>query len=136
MAVEDGALLGQILGRLNQSLTGGRIPLSLRSRSSSSSAHASTSIITQALQVYEQCQKRRTTTNVKGALNNRHFYHMPDGMEQRRRDGLLARHTWTDEKSEYTWCDMGYDDKLLNVDVLGDADRAYDRWLEGVAGAE
>lgn len=117
MAVEDGAILGRVLGRLNQEVVKGRVPDAARSQS-----------ITEALRVYERSQKRRTTTNVQGAVNNRHFYHMVDGPQQQRRDSILANHTWTDEASEYAWCDMGYNDKLLNVDVLGDVDKAFNSW--------
>jgi salicylate hydroxylase len=75
MAVEDGAIIGQLLGRLNQI-----------SRNSNITRHNLQGRINSALQLYEHCQKKRTTINVQGALNNRHFYHMSDGEEQRLRD--------------------------------------------------
>lgn len=120
MAVEDGAILGQLLGRLNENLNNGNIDRSMLYSS-----------ITSVLQLYEECQKKRTTINVQGAINNRHFYHLPDGPEQRLRDELLAHHTWTDERSEYTWCDTNYSKELLDVDVLRNADKIFENWARG-----
>lgn len=118
MAVEDGATIGLLLGRLNHCFSTGQIPSSAR-RSS----------VAEVLALYELCQKQRTTTNVKGALNNRHFYHMQDGSEQQERDTMLASHTWTDERSQHLWCDMLYDRQLLDVDVLGNAEERFRQWL-------
>ncbi|KAK5053696.1 hypothetical protein LTR84_001657 [Exophiala bonariae] len=118
MAVEDGAIIGQLLGRLNQNLRDGNI-----------NRHNLQGRITSVLQLYEHCQKKRTTINVQGALNNRHFYHMSDGEEQRLRDHLLAHHTWTDEKSVYKWCDMSYSEELLDANVLENAEKTFDDWV-------
>ncbi|KAJ4352591.1 uncharacterized protein N0V89_007940 [Didymosphaeria variabile] len=121
MAVEDGAIIGRLLGQLNRQLSQGVIPASLQRESISS-----------VLGLYEKSQKRRTTTNVKGAINNRSFYHMPDGPEQEARDAELARHTWTDETSDYMWCNMAYNKELLGTDSLSNADALFDDWLETV----
>jgi salicylate hydroxylase len=120
MAVEDGAIIGRLLGKLNRQLRNGSIARNTQCAS-----------ITRVLQLYEECQKKRTTINVQGAVNNRHFYHMTDGLEQMLRDKLLALHTWTDERSEYTWCDMRYHAELLDVDVLANADTMFDNWFGG-----
>lgn len=121
MAVEDGAIIGSLLGRLNRKLNEQVIPSSLQRQS-----------ISDVLGLYEKCQKRRTTTNVQGAISNRNFYHMPDGPEQEARDAELARHTWTDEKSEHLWCNMPYNRELLDTDVLRNASALFDDWLETV----
>lgn len=121
MAVEDGAIIGSLLGRLNRQLAEGVISPALQRES-----------ISEVLRLYEKCQKHRTTTNVQGAINNRHFYHMPDGPEQRARDAELARHTWTNEKSENLWCDMSYNRDLLATDVLAIANAVFDEWLKGL----
>lgn len=119
MAVEDGAIIGSLVGRLNRKLNEQVIPSSLQRAS-----------ISDVLSLYEKCQKRRTTTNVQGAISNRAFYHMPDGPEQEARDAELARHTWTDEKSEHLWCNMPYNRELLDTDVLRNASALFDNWLQ------
>jgi len=117
MAVEDGAIIGHLLGALNTKLQNENIPESHRSHS-----------ISQVLQLYESLQKHRSTQNVLGAKNNRAFYHMEDGPEQQKRDEELLRHTWTNEPSQYRWCDMQYNADLLGVDVLKIAQQVFESW--------
>lgn len=119
MAVEDGAIIGRLLGRLNRNLSQGVIPASQQRDS-----------ISRVLELYEKAQKRRTTTNVKGAIDNRNFFHMPDGPEQEARDLELARHTWTEETSDYMWLNMAYNRELLHTDSLKNANALFDDWLE------
>jgi salicylate hydroxylase len=110
MAVEDGAILGVMLGQLNRAMLDESI--------------AETDLATavpEVLQRYESSQKRRTTINVQGAVDNRRFFHMEDGPEQEERDELLKRHTWMEETSEYKWCDMPYNRALMDVDVVREA---------------
>lgn len=38
----------------------------------------------------------------------------------------MVKHTWTDEQSEYEWCDMGYDKLLLQADVLREIGQTVD----------
>jgi salicylate hydroxylase len=118
MAVEDGGIIGDLIGRLNRELLKGVIPQSRRYES-----------INAVLGLYEQSQKNRTTVNVKGAISNRAFFHLPDGSEQEDRDEELAKHTFTNEDSRYTWCDVPYNKQLLNADVIHDASDRFDRWL-------
>jgi salicylate hydroxylase len=118
MAVEDGAIIGNLIGRLNRKLLKGVIPHSRRHEG-----------INAVLNLYEQSQKRRTTVNVKGAISNQNFFHLPDGSEQEDRDKELAEHTFTNEKSGYMWADMPYNKQLLDADVIHDASDRFDRWL-------
>jgi len=119
MAIEDGAIIGRLLGRLNRKLNQGVIPASQQRES-----------ISRVLELYEKAQKRRTTTNVKGAIDNRNFFHMPDGPEQEARDLELARHTWTEETSDHLWCNMAYNRELFGTDSLRKANALFDDWLE------
>lgn len=121
MAVEDGAIIGRLLGQINQKLDQAVIPASLQRESISS-----------VLGLYETSQKSRTTTNVKGAINNRYFYHMSDGPEQEARDSELARHTWTNETSNYLWCNMAYNRELLSTNTLQNANAVFNSWLDGI----
>jgi salicylate hydroxylase len=57
MAVEDGAAIGILIGSLSQS------------RLQDREAH-----IPEILRLYEAMRKRRTTTNVQGAIENRHLF--------------------------------------------------------------
>ncbi|KAF2992993.1 hypothetical protein E8E13_000921 [Curvularia kusanoi] len=121
MAVEDGAIIGRLLGRLGHELNRGVIPMSLQRES-----------IKSVLKLYEKYQKSRSTTNVKGAISNRYTFHLPDGPEQEARDSELARHTWTEERSNHMWCDMAYNKELLGTDSLKNANALFDDWLETV----
>jgi salicylate hydroxylase len=118
MAVEDGGIIGHLIGRLNHELLNGVIPPSRRHES-----------INAVLGLYEQSQKHRTTVNVKGAISNRAFFHLPNSSEQEDRDKELARHTFTNEESGYMWCDMPYNKQLLDADVISDASDRFDSWL-------
>jgi salicylate hydroxylase len=118
IAVEDGGIIGNLIGRLNHELLNGVIPQSRRRES-----------INAALGLYEQSQKNRTTVNVKGAISNRAFFHLPDSSEQEDRDEELANHTFTNKESGYMWCDMPYNRQLLDADVICDASERFDGWL-------
>jgi salicylate hydroxylase len=127
MAVEDGAIIGALLGRLDRYLTSRDSSLS-----SLSNPPPKSQLIHDVLSIFEKCQKHRTTINVQGAVNNRHFYHMPDGPEQRQRDAELARHTWADEASDHLWMDMAYNRNLLGTDVLTAASAMFDDYVVGL----
>ncbi|KAF1813356.1 FAD/NAD(P)-binding domain-containing protein [Eremomyces bilateralis CBS 781.70] len=117
MAVEDGAILGRFLGKLFLLLQNGSI-------SPASEAES----ISRVLKLYETIRKHRTTQNVQGAISNRHFYHLPDGPEQQKRDEEMAKHSFTTETSEYKFLDMKYNADLLEVPVLREAGKAFDSW--------
>lgn len=117
MAVEDGAIIGKLLGMLNSVLIKGENPTASKAQS-----------ISEVLHLYESLQKHRTTFNVKGAINSRYFYHMVDGSEQQARDDELAKHPWTDETSQYMWCNMQYQAQLLKFDVIKNVEVAFKSW--------
>lgn len=75
MAVEDGAVLGMLLGMAHERLEG---------RLSATQIH-------QILLRYEYLRKQRTTINVQGAIHNRWFFHLPDGEDQISRDSVLKK---------------------------------------------
>lgn len=112
MAVEDGAVLGVLLGNLNRS-----------------GLQKPASHIPDIFRLYEALQKTRTTTNVKGAIANQQMYHMPDGPEQRARDAELAIADWK-KSSSFLWADMEYQKSLLAFDSMGAAEKAFDRWIK------
>ena len=119
MAVEDGLVLGLLLGRLHSTQA---IP-DARKRAS----------ISRVLQLFESLRKQRTTIIVKGAIQNRTFFHMPDGEEQEARDRALAEVDWV-KPCVWQWADIGYQKKMLGFDMVTDTHRAFEAWVEGVDG--
>lgn len=113
MAIEDGAVLGNLLGFLVEDC-----------KQSSESAHGH---VNSLLQVYERLRKLRTTTNVKGAEANRYMFHLEDGDEQQRRDADLKSHDWV-SPSRWRWADGTAQDELLGHDVIAESEREYSRW--------
>lgn len=118
MAIEDGAVLGQLLGSLSKDY-----------KQSPELAHGHVSSL---LQVYEKLRKMRTTTNVKGAEANRYMFHLEDGDEQKRRDAELKSHDWI-RPSRWRWADGTAQDELLGHDVIAESEREYDAWKSGNA---
>lgn len=111
MAVEDGAVLGYLLGRvakLQQTDGTDRIP--------------------SVLALYEKLRKSRTTVNVLGAINNRKLFHLPDGPEQVERDDELVNHDWVNGRAKWHWIDSEYQSTLLGFDALKDAEAAFEKW--------
>lgn len=119
MAVEDGGVLGVLLGMYNKSKL-----------ESIPNALPRDATIPALLSLYEQLRKRRTTVNVQGAVRNRWFYHLPDGEEQRARDVEMANYDFVDGRSSYSWLDSKYNMNLLGFDALEDARKAYITWLD------
>lgn len=116
MAIEDGAVLGNLLGSLVKD-----------EKQLSGSAHGH---ISSLLQVYEKLRKMRTTTNVKGAEANRYMYHLEDGDEQRQRDADLQSVDWI-RPSRWRWADPAAQDELLGHDVIVESEREYNVWKSG-----
>lgn len=119
MAVEDGAVLGVLLG-------------SLQAASEKSGYAANPSLIANVLKLYESIRKRRSQDNVDGALHNGYYYHLPDGEEQEKRDReleILASQGWKG-KCSFNWGDAEYQQKLLGFDVLKDAEDRFTQWWE------
>jgi salicylate hydroxylase len=114
MAVEDGAVLGRLLGLFSEhNLPKSKLP--------------------ELLRVYEKARKDRTTTVVKTADGNRELYHMVDGPEQQQRDRLMKEHDWWDEGRRFPWTfgDLGFLRELYGFDAVGSAEGMFGKWLEG-----
>ena len=111
MAVEDGAVLGLLLGRLHAAKrpdTKEKIP--------------------SVLKLYEGLRKSRTTVNVQGSIRNRDMFHLSDGPEQAKRDEALLKVNWRGP-CEWQWGDMEYLKRLWGFDAVGDAKIAVEKWL-------
>ena len=117
MAVEDGLVLGLLLGHLQAN--------------TSMSDQDKRTHITTVLQLFEALRKKRTTVNVKGAIANRKMFHMHDGPEQEARDQELAEVDWQ-RPCSWGWADMGYQKKMLAFDSVLDTNNAFDAWLSGL----
>jgi salicylate hydroxylase len=136
MAVEDGAVIGTLLGRL-------QVSLDLEPRKDQPE------IVSEILSLYESLRKKRTTTNVQGMCDNdvldstddrdagavacQDFYHLRDGDEQVYRDGLLQQYDCTGKwpaNCKWNWGDAGYQQALLGFDAVDDAHRQFDIWRE------
>ena len=123
MAVEDGVVIGTLLGRLQRS----RELLLEKYRQKS---------VHDVLKLYERLRKNRTTLNVKGAVQCQDFYHLRDGDEQIYRDDILHRFDESEEWPEsckWNWGDAQYQGSLLGFDVVEDAHQQFDRWLAHAA---
>ncbi|KAF3808726.1 FAD-dependent monooxygenase OpS4 [Colletotrichum gloeosporioides] len=114
MAVEDGAVLGKLLGLLNNSSNG----------------TAPAELIPEVLQLYETLRKSRTTVNVQGARSNQKWYQIPDGPEQEARDAEMAGAKLADGLSPtgWRWIDPEYQKELLGHDVVAEAVKAFGEW--------
>jgi salicylate hydroxylase len=117
MAVEDGVVLGNLLGRLAEDF-------------SQETAQAKVPTI---LELFEILRKKRTTLNVKGALANRHLFHMQDGEEQRQRDHDLRNYDGV-SMSPWQWVDPAYQGQLLGFDVVEDSNTKYEGWKKSFCG--
>ncbi|KKK26655.1 hypothetical protein ARAM_002541 [Aspergillus rambellii] len=117
MAVEDGGVLGLLLGIAHARL-GGKLPADR---------------IKQILSLFENLRKHRTTVNVQGAVHNRWFYHLPDGEEQAKRDKVLKEVNWAQPKpGPYEWASSTYQDQLLGYDVLREAGKVFETWWKDI----
>ncbi len=117
MAVEDGAILGTLLAKLRDT----KLPSNPTEKNAK---------LTDLFRLYEGLRKKRTETNVLGAIHTRHYYHLADGEEQRDRDAQLAGlggKKWQGSCS-FNWGDAEYQKSLLGFDVLADAERRFDAW--------
>ncbi|KAF2101149.1 putative salicylate hydroxylase [Rhizodiscina lignyota] len=118
MAVEDGAILGHLLGRLGKSASSGQIPEKLS--------------IPHILKMFEQLRKHRTTVNVRGAINNQRLFHMPDGPGRDERDRILGQTNWeTQTPTVFSWNNLEYQRNMLSFDFIADADCAFDKFVQG-----
>ena len=113
MAVEDGVILGKLLGALN---------------SSTADEEDCSRDLPQILRLFEKLRKARTTVTVQGATENQTWYHLPDGSWQEKRDASLAT---ADYKShtEWSWTDGKYQSQLLGWDSIGESQAAFSKWV-------
>jgi len=115
MAVEDGAVLGELLGLLDEKLK-------------DQSERTSDELVRSVLSLYEKLRKLRTTTNVRGAVANRSLYHMPDGPEQVKRDKSFVGFKFETGRSEYIWADSQYQKEMLGFDAIAQAAHSFHDW--------
>lgn len=124
MAVEDGAVIGKLLGSLQVQVlepdSSGNDP----SRLTASSAQ---NLTTEVLALYEKSRKTRTTRNVQGAVRNRKLFHIPDGFLQKIRDFVLGFAGVT-RKSDWTYISSSKQSDTLGLDVLEDCEKAFEGW--------
>ncbi|KAJ5782279.1 hypothetical protein N7457_004053 [Penicillium paradoxum] len=124
MAVEDGAVIGRLLGLLQahnlEAENTGNDP-SISTRSSAQDLTAA------VLALYEKTRKARTTRNVQGAIMNRKLFHIHDGLLQMIRDFVLG-YAGVIRKSDWTWLSSFRQRQTLGVDVLEDCERVFEDW--------
>lgn len=120
MAVEDGALLGTLLGLLKARVK----------RQDSNVIQEFQRFTPAVLKVYEELRKHRTTMNTQGAFGNRLFFHMPDGPEQEKRDKEMMSFDFLNGRSEHPWLDTEYQQNLLGHDSLAEARTVFAAWWE------
>lgn len=124
MAVEDGAVIGKLLGLLQahylQPGNTGDDP-SISTRSSAQDLTAA------VLTLYERIRKARTTQNVHGAIMNRKVFHIQDGFFQIARDFILG-YAGVTRKSDWTWVFSFRQNRTLGFDVLDDCEKAFNEW--------
>jgi salicylate hydroxylase len=109
MAVEDGAVLGRLLGMFQ-------------------SVPVPDMLLTDVLKLYESLRKTRTTTSVQGAISNRRMFHMPDGPEQVKRDAELKAADYT-KPSVFRWLDPEYNIDMLGFDAIVNSEKAFGAWM-------
>lgn len=117
MAVEDGVAIGILLTKLQNANKGTDM--------SNKSAQ-----ISSLFRLYQDLRKTRTEVNVAGAVHTRHYYHMADGEEQRKRDHELAQmpsRNWQGPCS-FNWADAEYQHSLLGFDVIMDTEKRFDEF--------
>ncbi|KAJ5932592.1 hypothetical protein N7516_007081 [Penicillium verrucosum] len=124
MAVEDGAVIGKLLGLLQAHYLDAQNSGSDPSISTRSSAEDLTAAV---LTLYERCRKARTARNVQGAIMNRKLFHIPDGVLQMIRDFLLG-YAGVTQKSDWTWLSSFRQGQTLGLDVLGDCEKVFGEW--------
>lgn len=117
MAVEDGAIIGLLLEKLQNAST-------------ASTQKEKSVQFANLFQFYQDLRKKRTEVNVAGAVQTRHYYHLADGEEQKQRDkelAGLAEGKWK-KSCSFNWADAQYQESLLGFDVFAEADQKFDEW--------
>ena len=103
MALEDGAVLGEIFSRLPKDIR----PSSRRMK--------------RALSIYESCRCSRTHAIVERGYLQQHLYHLDDGEDQAHRDEMM-RMSPTRPGEALVWRDPAFAPWLLGYDHMQDVD--------------
>lgn len=123
MAVEDGAVIGKLLGSLQTQIlapsSSDEQPLSTR--------FSTQELTAEVLALYETNRKARTTRNVQGAVKNRKLFHIQDGILQIIRDFVLG-YAGVTRKSDWTWFSSLRQSQTLGLDVLEDCEKTFEDW--------
>jgi salicylate hydroxylase len=112
MAIEDGLVLGMLLGSVTKRIADLEDP----------NNEVLKATIRDAFIVFEDLRKARTTRSVQGALRNREAFHMKDGILQWLRDWTLS---WSGMTKETDWVGLmsNRQSQTLAHDVLIDCKR-------------
>ena len=101
MAIEDGAVLGKLFGKIENKT---QIP--------------------QIVEIYEKIRKPRTTAMIKGSMDMCDVFNLPDGNQQKERDRKM-----TDPKSSMRnpnrWADPPFQRFLFDYDAGSEVDKAW-----------
>lgn len=115
MAVEDAATLGMLLNAYSN-------------KAMAKDQREKNQRIEELLKFYERSRKSRAEIIVAGATDTRHYYHLPDGCQQKMRDKELAKLAdakW-DGPCSFNWGDAAYQKDLLAFDVASHLDASWD----------
>ncbi|CAI7611333.1 unnamed protein product [Penicillium glandicola] len=124
MAVEDGAVIGKLLGLLQIHYLD---PRNSGNDPAISARYSAQQLTGDVLTLYEKCRKPHTTRNVHGAIMNRKLFHIPDGFLQMIRDFVLG-YAGVTRKSDWTWLSSFRQAQTLGRDVLKDCEKVFEDW--------
>lgn len=111
MALEDGAVLGKLLGRVNQ------LPPSIRKQKDT---------VERALHMFEALRKERTSIIVRGSKDNQVWYHLVDGEAQQQRDQAMEAYSRGQEWPRWSKLSKAYDKSLFDFDAVKQCEEAFD----------
>ncbi|KAA8646339.1 hypothetical protein EYZ11_009901 [Aspergillus tanneri] len=119
MAVEDGAVLGVLLGKFSRSHLNKENPEHRAAK------------IAEILQLYESIRKDKTTLNVQRAMKTRELFHLEDGPKCDARNETLAKVNWddVDGSKEHGWGSMMYLRQILGNNSIHEAEKAFEEWI-------
>ena len=117
MAVEDGAVLGALLGHLVKSPV---IDPTTRH-----------SHVPAVLSLYESLRKSRTTRSVQAAAQIKTMYQLKDGAESEARDRTLGGIDWCEwsGKCEWKWGNVQFLRELWGFDSVAEANDVFHNWV-------
>ena len=128
MAVEDGAIIGKLLGLLQNQYQKGE-------GSPSEAGKPDQGAIISVLSLFEKLRKKRTTRNVQGAIKNRKLFHVKDGIASSVRNFAL-RYAGVTRKSDRLWFSSHRMKKNLVFDSLANSQKVWEKKASSkIAGA-